>query len=354
MRVNIYKLQSFLSNDKTLEDILQVYFKKFYKKQPEIDFCEYVLDDFDKPQDSTNVQRCTLQVPVYAMLWKQKWLQQKAVNTINKDQPDKIISFQQALTINKPQMLIMQHSSVDVKKLNDAIGPVVVPSDYIGDQLRQKGVNPERIKLLRFTASDDFRPVEWKLREEIKYSYTSGNEYILVDASLLTSQQIIQILKSFSLFKKWQKTSTGIFLADMGPQHAEVQNQLPHYKYKDAVTIISGETYRRDKQRILAAAWAMLHFPGQDNTGIPLLEAIQSETPVITHKLGAIEETIGQGAFYCEPGDIESLAEAMILLYKNEKLKIANVQMAKEKLKNFPAKGVEALWQLVLQVGGNS
>lgn len=347
MRVIICQLKPFLSNDKTLELFLQQNFEKLYITYPSDHFTQITANGINKHQNTANASVYQLRVPMYASMWKNLWIKSAVKKIILKSGAAVVLSINAAMQKKIPECVFISDIDFDVTSLKNQQSNIIAPSLYVCNYLVQKGISEQQITVLRPWCATSFQPVEWEIREQTKEVYANGNEYILVDASLLENNQIVQILKSFSLFKKWQKTSAQILFTSMSAVHADAEKMLQHYKYKADVKIIPEETYRKQQPTILASAWALLHFPLSDNSGVALMEAMQTETPVITHKLGAIEETIGEGATYCSLDAVEPLAEAMINLYKNEKLRNANIQTAKAMLKTSAATGIAELWHIL-------
>jgi glycosyltransferase involved in cell wall biosynthesis len=73
--------------------------------------------------------------------------------------------------------------------------------------------------------------------------------------------------------------------------------------------------------RVVAAAYAMV-FPSYfEGFGVPLLEAMQSDVPVIASNTSSLPEVGEDAALYCSPDDPQHIAEQMKLLYKDEQLR---------------------------------
>jgi glycosyltransferase involved in cell wall biosynthesis len=82
--------------------------------------------------------------------------------------------------------------------------------------------------------------------------------------------------------------------------------------------------------RYYAGAEALVFPSMYEGFGIPLLEAMRCSCPIITSNISSLPEVAGDAAIYCDPGDIKSIAEAMV--------KIASSPEAR---KNLIAKGIQ-------------
>jgi len=67
-----------------------------------------------------------------------------------------------------------------------------------------------------------------------------------------------------------------------------------------------------DARRGLLESASMLVLPSwNEGFGLPVLEALALELPVVVSNRGALPEVAGDAALYCDPADPDSLADAM-------------------------------------------
>lgn len=69
--------------------------------------------------------------------------------------------------------------------------------------------------------------------------------------------------------------------------------------------------------------------------GIPLLEAMKNETPIITSTVTALPEIAGDAAILVDPLDIDSIADSLRLVLTNEAVRLALIKQGKRRLKEF-------------------
>lgn len=104
-----------------------------------------------------------------------------------------------------------------------------------------------------------------------------------------------------------------IFLSDN-----EIAKAMPEY--------ISGDCF----PAIYQAATALVYPSLFEGFGIPILEALWSETPVITSNTSCLPEAAGEGAYYVDPLNAEEIALGMTTITQNKSL--ANEMRKKGKL----------------------
>ena len=77
---------------------------------------------------------------------------------------------------------------------------------------------------------------EWSQLAPVRSALTDGNQYLL---AFVDTQDILPIVKAFSVFKKWQlSTMSLVFVLDTEAEKDKAANLLLGYKYRDAVELV--------------------------------------------------------------------------------------------------------------------
>jgi glycosyltransferase involved in cell wall biosynthesis len=99
------------------------------------------------------------------------------------------------------------------------------------------------------------------------------------------------------------------------------------------------ELYRRAKIFIYPSLY--------EGFGIPIIEALNSGTPVVTTKNSCMQEAGGEGGLYIFPEQVEDIAEKVGVLLKDDKLYAQKVSAGKKHMEQFSAVQTSAkLFQL--------
>jgi glycosyltransferase involved in cell wall biosynthesis len=69
--------------------------------------------------------------------------------------------------------------------------------------------------------------------------------------------------------------------------------------------------------------------------GLPILEAMQQDCPVITSKISSLPEAGGDAALYVNPKDISDIADKMKLLLNDGVLRKDLVMKGRQQIKKF-------------------
>ena len=236
------------------------------------------------------------------------------------------------------------------KKFLQKAQRVVTVSAYSKqDIIQQYNLADKKIDIVHGAAKNDFVPLSWQEKEQVKEGFADGREYFLFTGGIHPRKNLMNLLKAFSLFKKWQHSNMKLLVAGrLAWQYDEVTKKLKTYKYRDDVVLLG---YLPDEQlaRVTAAAYAMVYPSFFEGFGLPVIEAMQCEVPVITSNTASMPETGGEAALYADPNDPDAIAKQMLRIYKDETLRGRLITEGKIQAAKFNwNKAAEQLWQIIV------
>lgn len=188
----------------------------------------------------------------------------------------------------------------------------------------------------------------WAAAESIKTQYTGGRSFFLFVGDINEQHQLIELLKAFSLFKKWQQSNMQLLITGSTTAWTAVlEDKLSTYKYKEDVVLLKN-TDHTETARLVAACYAVL-YPAADNVfPLSLLWAIQSNKAVIASSTST-NSRFTDAAAWVVPGETAAgFAKTMILLYKDENQLQLLVQQATMQAQRFNRQHLLAdAWQWI-------
>lgn len=196
---------------------------------------------------------------------------------------------------------------------------VITISDFLQTQIIQRySIDPEKISKFYFNASAQYQPVDWNEKEAIKEKYTEGIEYFLFSGALHPENNLVNLLKAFSFFKKRQKSNMQLVITTpaVASNDPFIEN-LKTYKYRKEVKLLV-DIPEKELAKITAGAYAFLYPYLYEGVALFVLQAMQCDVPVITSNRGALSETAGDAALFVNPVDFEDIADKMMLVFKDE------------------------------------
>lgn len=193
-----------------------------------------------------------------------------------------------------------------------------------------------------------FIPIDEKSKEKVKEKYTGGKEYFLFAGDINPRNNLMNLLKAFSVFKKMQKSNMHLLIAGtLGENYIQFTEDLRAYKFRNEVTVLTGLNVK-ELAVITASAYAFVYpvlfdcFPQQP------LESMVCEVPVIISNLFTMQEVCADAVLYFRPDDYTDIADKMMLVFKDENKRNELIIAGKIQVKKYDwDKSANQLWQLI-------
>ncbi|MBL4577689.1 MAG: glycosyltransferase family 4 protein [Flavobacteriales bacterium] len=195
---------------------------------------------------------------------------------------------------------------------------IATVSEYSkADIVSKYGINEDNIDVVYNGANEIYNPISEEEKESARVKYANGNPYFLFIGSLLPRKNISNLFRAFDLFKN--STDNQVKLMIVGEKKwwtAEIENTYNTMKFKNDV-IFKGHTAPEELRFIIPAALAMTYVSFFEGFGIPIIEAMKCETPVITSDASCMPEIAGGAALLSDPNSPESIMENMKIVANN-------------------------------------
>ena len=240
-------------------------------------------------------------------------------------------------SINKAALLIT-HSETEKQKL-----------------IKQYLTDSKKILVLPLSADDKFKPASDFDKELTKEAYTDGKEYFLFSGEIDKDDNLINLLKAFSLFKKRLKSNMQLVITTKKvlPKNFFIKS-LASYKYREEIKILF-DLPQQEIIKITAAAYLYVWPVYLNNNILPVLQAVQCGVPIIVNDTALMKEICSEAALYTIADDYKDLADKMMLLYKDENKRMELIVKGKQQTsKNTLNQSAEILWQYLLNCAGTT
>jgi len=215
---------------------------------------------------------------------------------------------------------------------------IIIGEETVKQHLKiYSGIN---VRPVSFGLNPLFRPYSWQEKEVICEQYSSGNEFFIFHLNQSAKQDAIQVLKAFSIFKKWQKSSLKLVITGSDPLP-----ELDTYKLRDQVIKLNDLNIETIAS-LTASAFGMIDM----SNGTFGLNALQAGVPLITLDTLPQRNLYGDAAVYAMLHHKE-LSEKMMMLYKDESAKEERIRNGIALAANYSWENSAALlWNTILHV----
>ena len=232
--------------------------------------------------------------------------------------------------IHQPSIINKKHLHFYKKytpRFLDTCEGIIVDSKFSKNDLIQRyGIDEQKVSVFFPNVDEGFKPLNYDEKETIKEQYAEGHEYFIYNGIISPHQNLKNLLKAFSAFKKRQKSSMLLLiLGQAGIEYEEWLSALELYRFHTEVKVLHN-VLEDDIKKIIAAAYAMVYTPFFETSYNAPLQAMACEVPLIVSDVGALPEACGDAALYADASDFKSIAEKMMLVFKDERLRKELIQ----------------------------
>lgn len=196
---------------------------------------------------------------------------------------------------------------------------IVTVSEYSRrDIINQFEIPEEKIDLAYNGANVIFQPIGESRKEEVRQQYTHGSPYFVFVGSLHPRKNLPNLLKAFQLFKDDFKNDFKLVI--VGKKfflNKPMEEQLNKMKNKKDV-IFTGRLSPPELNNVLGSAWALTFVPYFEGFGIPLVEAMNCDLPIIASNVTSLPEIAGDAALFADPNSPGSIRDAMVRMVRDK------------------------------------
>lgn len=204
---------------------------------------------------------------------------------------------------------------------------IVTVSEYSRTDISRTYTIPEnKIDVCYNGASKRFAPLPPDEQMRVRRTFTGGSPYFIMVGSLHPRKNIVTALKAFELYRR--ENSSGIRLVLAGPAwfgKKEIHHTWKKMQYR-ADVIFTGRVPAEILHRLLASSLALVCISHFEGFGIPLLEAMHCDVPVIASRVTSLPEVAGDAALYVDPNDASSVARAMETISNDDNIRQSLIQ----------------------------
>jgi glycosyltransferase involved in cell wall biosynthesis len=197
---------------------------------------------------------------------------------------------------------------------------------------------------------DVFRPLSEIEEVEVKRKYTDGKDYFFYVGAVHPRKNVHRLMEAFSAFKKATKSEVQLVIAGrFAWQTGVVKEAFEQSDYQEDIHFL-GYVADEDLPRLLGAALALTYVSLFEGFGVPLLEAMYAEVPVITSTISSMPEVVGEAGLLVDPIDSTSIQNALIQIHEDEQLQQELIEKGKVQREQYSwERASEVVYQAVLE-----
>lgn len=209
-------------------------------------------------------------------------------------------------------------------------------------------IDKNKIDVVYNGASDWFKPISEEEKNSTRNQYTQGKPYFLYVGSLHPRKNLSNLLKAYDVFRKQSESNTQLLI--VGEKYywtGEMEQTYNSMQYKNEVHF-TGRLFEEKLGKVMASALALVYVSYFEGFGIPMVEAMNAEVPVLASNVSCMPEIAGEAAHFINPFDIQHIADGLKEMDKNELLRSNLIEKGKIQRQKFSwDKTAEKLWNSI-------
>ncbi len=242
--------------------------------------------------------------------------------------------FREFLPPSKMKNFFPVYSTVINRTARFADHIITVSKHSAGDIIRILGVTRDKITIIYSAADEGFRPLGKKNPTEVLNRYGIKRPFLLFVGRQEYNKNIPGIVEAFITVRNKGYNVQLVMVTEPGKFLKEVEPILKDEGLLDDV-IITGKVSQEDLYDIYASAHTLLIPSFYEGFGLPAIEAMACRVPVIVSDRSSLPEVVGDAGLYVNPDREDKIAEAIIQLLTNEKMKDRYAERGYQRSKMF-------------------
>lgn len=221
---------------------------------------------------------------------------------------------------------------------------ILTVSDYSkNDIVKTYNVSPDKIDVAWNGANQCFKPISEEVKIQTRKKYTKGKPYLLFVGALHKRKNLQRLIEAYSELKQNSKVEHQLLIVGE-PLWNNQQFNIPS-NLTDEVHF-TGHMQLKDLATVMASADLFTFVSYFEGFGIPIVEAMQAGTPVLTGNKTSLPEVGGEAVHYCDPFDISDISSQMKFLLENPEERELLIKKGLERAKLFSwDKTAEEMWK---------
>ncbi len=226
---------------------------------------------------------------------------------------------------------------------------IATVSEYSKQDIHKKyDIELDKIDVVYNGSNSLYKPVSESVKIETKQQFTDGKDFFIFVGSLHPRKNIDHLFKGFDLFKR--NTNSDLKLVVVGGRFywsGAIKDAYDNMKYKNDV-IFTGHLATEKLKNLMASSVALTYVSLFEGFGIPLVEAMHSETAILTSNKTSLPEIAKNAAVFVNPLSDAEIAQGMQTLVENPELRKELIDNGRKRREDFSwDKTAEKLWNSI-------
>lgn len=206
-------------------------------------------------------------------------------------------------------------------------------------------IDPGKIDVVYNGAHEYYRPLTADEQAETRKRYSRGKPYFLFVSTILRRKNLANLLLAFDRYKESDTEGHKLVVAGARVWWAdELKKAYDGMKHRGDV-IMLGRVDAEPLSGLMGSATALVYPSFFEGFGIPIVEAFNAETAVITSNTTSMPEVAGDAALLVNPASVDEIVAAMRKVASDNELRGRLIAAGRRQRELFSwEKSAQLLW----------
>jgi glycosyltransferase involved in cell wall biosynthesis len=223
---------------------------------------------------------------------------------------------------------------------------IATVSEYTRNDIMSRfNIERNRIDVVYNGASAGFEPIPTDRQQAVREIYSRGCPYFLFVGLIHPRKNLANLMLAFEKFR--QHVHEEVKLLVVGSRKWWTQDMQQAYEgcsFREDI-LFTGRVPDEELKKITASALGMVYVSYFEGFGIPVLESMNCDVPVICSFTSSLPEVGGEAVLYADPASPDSIKSAMLAIYKDAELRNLLISKGRKQRENFSwMKSADLLW----------
>ena len=170
---------------------------------------------------------------------------------------------------------------------------------------------------------------------EVKQRYSIEGQFIFALGALDPRKNTVGVLRSFAYLRQMTALPIKLVIAGLSQKAKSNFQSVVSEMVLDRHVILLGFISEEELVVLYNGASVFLYLSLYEGFGMPVLEAMECGTPVITSSAGSIPEVAGEAALFVDPKNPEEIAHAILQIITDAELRNLMIEKGFKRAKRF-------------------
>lgn len=225
-------------------------------------------------------------------------------------------------------------------------------SQFVKDDIVQYyGVGEEKISVTYNACQNIYQPLSTDNQILTKNKFSEGKDYFFFVGAVHPRKNVHRLISAFDAFKQRTNSDKKLLIAGrFAWQTGVVKTAFDQAVHQKDIHFL-GYVPETELPALMASAFALTWVSLFEGFGIPLLEAMHCDVPIITSNVTAMPEVVGDAAICVSPTDIDAISAAIQMLDEDNALRQKLIENARVRQQHFDWNiSAQTIWNSLVKI----